>query len=271
MNLFEYDNYKDFVRDHLKTMPRKGHGQYMRIAQVLDIHTTMVTHIFKGKTNLSVEQALKLAEYFAFSELKTDFFVLLVQLERASNNQSRHYFKKQMEILKSRALNLTERLEVKKNLDETDQSIFYSAWYYSAIRLLCAVDDFRSETSIAEKLGLPLSVVARAVEFLLKTGLLKNEGGRFEVGETLTYISRDSRFVNQHHLNWRLKAIEQLSNTSDEELAFTNSIAISKKDFLKIREELVRFLETYKKIGDPSPSEELCFLTVDWRKLAVKD
>ena len=170
MNIFESDNYKRFVREHLKTLPRRGHGQYLRIAKLLNIHTTMVTHIFKGESNLSVEQALKLAEFFALSPLETEYFITLVQHERAANSQSRHYFTKQLETLKGRALNLSERLQIKKVLDESDQAIFYSAWYFSGIRLLTAVHRLQSAEAIAEMIGLPLSTVARALKFLLSTG-----------------------------------------------------------------------------------------------------
>ena len=94
--------------------------------------------------------------------------------------------------------------------------------------------------------GLPHPTVARAVEFLLSTGHLKSENGYYAVGEANTYVGRDSRSVAKHHLNWRLKAIEQLDYIPEVELVFTNSIAISHKDFLKICEHLVTFLETYK-------------------------
>lgn len=269
MNIFEFDNYKKLVRDRLKTFPRRGHGQYLKIAKLLNIHTTMVTHIFKGNANLTIEQALKLSEYFVFSALETDYFVTLIHYERASNKESRSYFERHLGTLRARALNLSERLQAKKSLDERDQAVFYSAWYYSGIRLLCAIHDFRSAEAIAEIVRLPLPTVARAIEFLISTGLLREENGRFVVGETLTYINRDSPLVAKHHLNWRLRAIEQLDHIPDDDLVFTNSIAISKQDFRKIREEIVKLLELYKAIGDPSPSEQLCFLTIDWRKVRL--
>jgi uncharacterized protein (TIGR02147 family) len=267
MSLFDYEDYRRYVRDRLKAMPRRGHGQYRQMALLLDIHTTMVTHIFKGDAHLSVEHALKLAEHFAFSSLETDYFVTLVQLARASNVQSRRYFGKILSDLKTRSLNLAERLQVKKVLDERDQAMFYSAWYFSGIRLLVATGDFRSPEAVAESLGLSMKTVARALEFLLSTDLVRLENGRYRVGEAKTYVTRDSPLVSKHHLNWRLKSIEMLENIPDGDLSFTNSIALSEKDFQKIREEIVKLLETYKEIGDPSPPETVCFLTIDWRHL----
>ena len=106
MNIFGFDNYKEFVRAKVKSMPRKGHGQYLKIAKLLGIHTTMVTHIFKGDSHLSIEQALKLAEHWGSSENETEYFVCLVQFERAANQKSRSYFSKHLEILKDKALRL---------------------------------------------------------------------------------------------------------------------------------------------------------------------
>jgi uncharacterized protein (TIGR02147 family) len=269
MKPFEFEDYKKFVREKLKTFPRGGHGQFLRIAKLLSIHTTMVTHIFKGDSNLSVEQALALADYFALSPLETEHFVTMVQMARASNAQSRAYFRKQMSELKTRALNLSERLQARKSLSEADQAIFYSSWFYSGIRLLIATRDFKGPEEISEVIGLPLVTVARALEFLVSRRLVQQNGGKYEVGETLTYVGRDSPFVNKHHLNWRMKAIQQLDHVPDDELVFTNSIAISEADFQRVREEIVSFLERYKAIGDPSPSERLCFLTIDWRKFRL--
>lgn len=270
MRVFEFDNYKEFVNRLIRTFPKRGHGQFLKISKLLGIHTTMVTHIFKGDSNLSVEQGLKLSEHFGLSELETDFFITLIHLERAANTKSRQYFERQLQVLRTRALNLSERLQVKKSLDERDQAIFYSSWFYSGIRLLCATREFGSTEAISEITGIPIKIVNQVIEFLLSTGLIKEEGGRYVVGETVTYVNRDSPLVTRHHLNWRLKGIEQLDKISDEELVFTNSIAISQKDFLRIREEIVKFLEIYKKIGDPSPAEEVCYLNVDWRKLGTK-
>jgi uncharacterized protein (TIGR02147 family) len=270
MSIFEFENYKLFVRQKIKTFPRRGRGQLLRIAGLLNIHTSMVTHIFKGDSNLSVEQALKLAEYFALNSLETEYFITLVHLARATNKQSRDYFDRQLDTLRSRALNLSERLQAAKNLDEKDQAIFYSAWYFSAIHLLCAIREFKSPNALAEAMDLPLPMVGRAVDFLLTRGLLVEEKGVYKIGQTRTYVSRDSHFVNKHHLNWRLKSVAQLDYVPDDELVFTHAIAVSERDFSRIREEIVRFLEIYKTISEPSPSEKICFLNIDWRRLRVK-
>ena len=136
-------------------------------------------------------------------------------------------------------------------MSNEDQALFYSQWYFSAIRLLTATGEYRSPEAIAEKLDLPVPTVAHALEFLLAVNLLKESSGRYEVGETRTYVGNNSPWVSQHHLNWRLKATQQLTHIANDELVFTNPITVSKKDFQKLRDELVRFIEAFRAVADP--------------------
>src|ERR1039457_3217815 len=89
MKLFEFDNYKEFVRKKLRGTTNKGHGQYSRIAEHLSIHTSMVSQVFGGEKHLTFEQACGICNYFGFTELETDYFIALVQLDRAGTPEAR--------------------------------------------------------------------------------------------------------------------------------------------------------------------------------------
>jgi hypothetical protein len=152
-------------------------------------------------------------------------------------------------------------------LAEKDQAVFYSSWYFSAIRLLIALEGEKSPELIAEKLNLPQSTVNRALDFLISVGLVVEKDGKLEVGEARTYVDRDSLFIARHHSNWRMRTMEQFNHVQAEELVFTNPITVSEKDFLKVREEIIKFIESFRKIADPSPAEILCCLNIDWLKI----
>lgn len=78
-SIFSFDDYKDFVRNRIKTMPRQGHGEMSRIAKALRMHPTRVSHIFNGEMNLTGEQACDLAKHLGLSDLEADYFLALVQ------------------------------------------------------------------------------------------------------------------------------------------------------------------------------------------------
>ena len=58
MVIFEFDSYKDYVKTHVESLPNGGRGEWGRIARAIGVNSTMVSQIFKGPKDLSIEQAL---------------------------------------------------------------------------------------------------------------------------------------------------------------------------------------------------------------------
>ena len=83
-----------------------------------------------------------------------------------------------------------------------------------------------------------------------------------------TYIEAGSPLVFQHHLNWRRRTQEKLENLRPEDLAFTYPVAMSEEDFRLIREKLVQFVEEFKRLSAPSPSQQLYCLNLEWLKIS---
>lgn len=257
-------DYKRFIFELLREMPKGGHGQFRKIAHALGVHTTMVTHIFKGHLHLGAEQSLAMAEFLGLSEFETQYFINLVHLARAGDQRTKKFYAQQLSILKEKTKNLQTRLEVKNALDEADQAIYYSSWIYSAIRLLSAIPRFQSASAIAEELNLPISRIRKALDFLLSRKLCEEQNGKIVYSTTATYLDSRSPLVTRHHVNWRLKVIEQMEKLTQEELAYTYPVVISEEDFPKLREVLIKSIEQFKKIADPSKSEKLYCFNVDW-------
>lgn len=267
MKIYEFSNYKAFIEAYLRALPKKGRGEMSRIAEALDIHTTMVTHVLKGDLHFTLEHALKLAEHWGLSVQETEYFVALVHLERAGDKRAKAFCQKRVDELRDRALNLSFRMEAKNELSEADRARFYSSWIYTYLRLLSATDSYSTAESMAEVSGLPLSVVRGAVEFLLSCGLCLEEKGRLKFGPAKTYIEASSPLVATHHLNWRRKTTERFDQLRQEDLVFTYPVVMAEKDFLVVREKLVQFIEEFRKTVGPSPSEELYCFNLEWLKL----
>src|SRR4051812_288759 len=129
MKVFEFDDYKEYVRSKLRQSPSGGHGQLSRIAELLNIHTSMVSHVFSGTKELSIEQAFGVCRYFGLTELETDYFVALVLSARAGSHEARLKFKKDVDRLKAQAASIKNRVTSERSLTEADNAQFYSHWY----------------------------------------------------------------------------------------------------------------------------------------------
>lgn len=64
--------------------------------------------------------------------------------------------------------------------------------------------------------------------------------------------------------NWREKSIEALNREGHAKLHYTAPMTLSKADAELVREMIVKLLESIDKVIEPSPSEELRCLNIDW-------
>ncbi|MGZ3780824.1 MAG: TIGR02147 family protein [Pseudobdellovibrionaceae bacterium] len=265
MTIWEHSDYKKFIRDWISQQPKQGRGMAANIASTLAIHSTMVSHILNGNSHFTIEQAIRLGKLILnlnANELK--FFVLLVQMGRASNNETREYFLSQVNQEKTKFLNLADRLPPTKTLELKDQALYYSEWYYSGLRLMMALPGDHSISSLARALNLNEELVRKVLDGLIEMGILEHQNGDYKITEAQTYLPRSSPFVNRHHTNWRLKLLSQLGESDENNLHFTNAITLSHKDFFNVRENLVKFIQEFRSTTEPSPPEELACLTIDW-------
>lgn len=267
MDLFEFKNYKQLILSHIQTLPKNGHGQFNRLAQHLRVHSTMISHIFNGDKNLTSDQAYGVCDYFGFTEIQTDYFLLLVEQDKAANHKLKNYYDKKLAEIRKKAQSVSEHLPQDHVFSEEDKATFYSQWYYSGVRLLSAIPEYRKIDAISDYFGLSKKKISEILEFLVRTGLCKVKNGEFIYGPTRTHVEAESPLANRHHINWRLKAIEQLERMEPDELVFTSPVVIEKKDAIKIRKLILEFLQNADRAFEKSGSEELFCLNVDWVRI----
>ncbi len=269
-SLFDFDDYKKYVHEWLLKMPHGGHGQLSRIAKHLSISSVSVSHVFNGVRDLSEEQAVEIAEFFGFSELEGDYFLLLVQLERAGSFKLKARVKTQITKVLVQAQDLKSRLTQDVEMDEAAQSQFYSNWFFSGVSLATSIEGLQSLESISKYLGLSRSKVREVLDFLLIYGLVEERKDGFHIGHKHTHLSAKSLLVSRHHANWRLKALENMNELSPEEIFYTGPMTMSVETMREIRRDIVELIDNVLKKVGPSPSEEIACLNIDWFKVRGK-
>lgn len=259
----DHEDYRSALRARIQSMPSRGHGQLTKIARHLGVHPTLITQILNGAKNLSPEHALLIAEYLGLGEFETETLLLLVELDRAGHHKLKARIHTRLGKLREQNQLPQARMTKHKVLPEQDRALFYSNWFYSAVRLLAGVENYQSVDKIASGLGLERKLVQMTVEFLLRTGLLLQEKGRFRLGPQRAYLPANSALVSRHHTNWRLKAIENFDRLTAQELAFTGPISISRKDFSEAKKILLRALEEISTLVEKSKEEVVGCMNLD--------
>lgn len=267
MNIYEFNDYKKYVNLRMVTLPKKGRGQFLRMANFLSISPVTVSQIFKGDRHLTIEQACDLSEFFGFTSLEEEYFTSLVEYERAGTYKLKKMIDKRLMSLRKNSQELKHRLKHDKRLSEQTKAIFYSEWYYSAIRLMTAVKGYQTPEELSKFMNLPIKRVSEVLQFLVACDLCKEENGLYQIGPNSTHIGSDHPLVMRHHSNWRSKNMEKMNHLSSSELCVTLPCAISEKSIKHIKKELVDAIERITKMIDESPAEVLTCLTIDLFKV----
>ncbi|MGZ3695243.1 MAG: DUF4423 domain-containing protein [Bdellovibrionota bacterium] len=265
MNIFEAKTTSAYVLARIKMLPHKGRGEASRIAKFLGISSTLISQILSGDRQLSPEQGELLVEYLSLRPLEADYFLFLLQHERAGTARLREYWRKKIEKIRNESKILVNRIDRQKVFSESEKAVFYSSPLYSAVRLYTSTRERgRSIEEVAERFSLSRSKVAKIMTFLVETGLVVEEKGYFKMGPQSTHLENGSPHLIKHHSNWRIKAVQYADDLNESELMFTSPASLSKEDFDKLREKMVLFIGEFLKSAQASPAEEIACFNMDF-------
>lgn len=264
-SLYDFKNYKDYLKAHLEDHPAGGHGLRTKLAKAAGCQPAYLTRVLNGEAHLSLAQAQGACEFLGLAETEQHFFLLLIQANRAETRTLADYFWKQIDSIREERANLASRFAVKEGLSEKDKVTYYSRWYFVAIHVLVSIPEFQNKDAIASRLGLPLTTVTEALRFLVSTGMVIERNGRFSVGVTRIHLNRRSPLIDRHHTNWRLHGIDSLDNVEDKNAVhYTSVVSLSQQDLGRVQRLLIDALETYNSIVHDSKDEALACMTLDW-------
>ena len=254
--LFDYLDYKQYLSDFIREKPGKGHGFRTVIAEAVGCRVAFISQVLNQEAHFSLEQAENVNVLLGHTPEESDYFLLIVSFERAGSQRLRERLKRQIERAREKRQILKERVDIKQTLSIQDQAVYYSHWYYAVIHMLLTISQFQTRETIASYVGLPLERVADVLEFFVKRGLAKIEGGRYKPGESRLFLGHDSPNINKHHTNWRLQAMQSLDRNLKSDLHFSGIVSLAVADVVKVKEELIKGVESARAVVRNSPNEE---------------
>lgn len=269
-SLFDYQNYKDYLRDALETRSEKKRGERSRLAAFVGCHTAYVSQVLNGDAHFGLEQGEQINRFLGHSRDQSLYFLLLIQFTRAGTQTLKKIFEEQLRDLKEKQFVLKDRLEFKRTLSREDQATFYSSWHFGAVHVLVSVPGCHTERGISDYLALPVVRVNEILQFLVSVGLVNHKAGHYEIGTTHIHLEHDSPMISKHHVNWRLQAIQSLDRQNPKDLHYSSVITASREDADRIRGALVQAIEEVRAIVKPSKDEEGFCYAVDFFGLRGK-
>ncbi len=263
--LFDYDDYKKYLLNLIAQMAGQGRGYRSKIALAAGCRVAFVSQVLGGDLNFSLEQAEGINSLLNHSSDESDFFLLLVQFGRAGTQVLRNRLNSQITAIREKRLNLKERVDIKTTLDPISQATYYSSWHYAAVHILITIAQYQTKEAIAAYFKVSKKRIAEIIEFLDSVGLIQIDGPQVKSGVARIFLGSDSPMIAKHHTNWRMRAIDSLDQEPTSAVHLSTLLSVSKKDVLRMKEQIIKSIEETRGIARESvPEEELFCFNVDF-------
>ncbi|MBY0315027.1 MAG: TIGR02147 family protein [Bdellovibrionales bacterium] len=265
-----YTNYVTYLNHWIKSNPGGGHGVRKKIAEVLRMQTSYLSQVLSGTVTLKEEYVIPLARYLNLDPLESDYFMALVGMERASSVELRRYYKEITERLRSKLQQAALKGSSTEVRAGEDISEYYSSWHYSAIHMMSLTRPISADYVLTQ-IKISKSKVDRILKFLLANGFVTYEKGLYKYTQKSIHLERNHKWVHQHHINWRLKAIDQMQLDTDKNLHYTSVAVCTAKDAEVIKNRLHETIREIRRTISEAQDEAVYAYSIDFYPLFAED
>ncbi|MGE0171493.1 MAG: DUF4423 domain-containing protein [Oligoflexales bacterium] len=261
--MFDHNDYKAIIAERL-IAHKDQRGYRRKLTDAMGVHTSFLSQAMNSHVHITPDHAACLAEIWGLGEDERDYFITLVHLARSSSKHYQNFLRSKLDGLRAKNKQISSRIASKTFAKEDAEKMlsYYASWHLAATHVLMGVPGFDNAEAIADRLRLPLGIVHQALNQLEGIGFIKKESGKYKVAVDMVHIPPKSPLVFQHHVNWRTYAISRIAMRA-EDTHYTGVMAMSRKDFEKIRETFLAAIEKAHQIAGPSKEEELFCLCFD--------
>lgn len=282
-DVFSYRDYKHYLEAVLAPKDQGGRGTKSELAKFVQCQPAYISQVLNANAQLSPEQAEACTRFLGHTKSEAHFFQLLVMHNRASTRHLKSYYQDQLEQEIEARDKERSKFGVRATLGLPDQARYYSSWHYAAVHVLTAIPGFQTLESIANKLKIEETAASEILAFLVASGILVEKhagvdksGPRktasrksvlYQLGQERIHLERDSPFVAQHHINWRLRSSETAHHPKPEDLRYSSVVTFSEKDKGKIRAILLKAIEEAKAAVRDSGNETIACVSLDFFEL----
>lgn len=241
LNIFDYSNYRDFLRDYYKHSKESNPNfSYRYFSQKAGCSSPNFLHlVIGGNRNLGKDYVPRFSSAMGLGKREQQFFDALVSFNQAKTPEAKRYYLELIHNLK--------RTRVGEPLED-GQYEFLSIWYYPVIREMVSLPHFEeSATWIRARLSGKVTPgqINDAIASMLRLGLLKrNETGKLVQSDanlaTDDEISHSASY--SFHSQMLALAREILGSTPQDKREVSGiTMAISQRQFNEIKSKVQEF------------------------------
>jgi uncharacterized protein (TIGR02147 family) len=267
--VFQASTYRDFLKSTLSGSSGEREGCSMTaLSRKIGVSTSFLSEVLSAKKSLSVELAFRIAVKLNLTDLETQYFCLLVQLDQETDPVFREELGKRLSAINPERAGHDLSVDLFRIIAD---------WYHFAILELTYLPGFRLDAAfIAGRLGITKLEAQAAIERLLRLELLEAQpDGRAR--KVHSYLVSESRVPNRAlrncHKQVLQKAIEALeAQTPEDRLSATDIVPMDSRYLPRIEQLSREFSSAVMRLSERSRTKDSVYaVAVHAFRLTQKD
>jgi uncharacterized protein (TIGR02147 family) len=266
ISVFAFSSYRAFIRAWIESRGQER-GILTQMCEAAECQNAHMTRVLKEQVHLTLDQAFRLSRFLGLNRSESKYFMKLTEHDRAGDPDYRKQLEEEMSALKRAQENFGKRHQLESLSDPKKEALYYSSWHWVAIHYILGIPKYNTPKKIADRLSLTESFVRNSLQVLLEFGLAKRNGDTWSLNSGSIHLPKTSPMNSVQHGNWRTRAVLKSQDTTDNGLHYTTVQAISVEAFEQLKQQLLKSVDEFRKVADPSDSEELICFTLDFFKV----
>ena len=269
MENYNFRDYRLLIKDHYLKLHGKEFGMISKLSKICGCHGPYISRVLKKEADLSLEQANNLCEFFKWSEEYSDFFLLLVQAERAGSIELKARLNRKINRIidsKNRVSKIIEEENLAHNAQNEIEfsSIYYQNCLNALVHMASGLEKIKNVDDLTNLLNFSREEISQCLDFLKKYDVVKQKNGDLFDNRRL-HLSKQSPFLISHHRNWRNRADQNLQKNNPNDIHYTSLFSVNKEDYLNIKNMIVAFIDQSRKVIRSSENEtQIVNLNLDY-------
>lgn len=263
INVFEYSDYRKFLRDWYEACKKAGGSlSYRAFAQRAGLKSiNFLKFVMEGDRNLTEDSIVKFATALKLNKQEQEFFRSLVLYNQAKTSEEKNA--RYQLLLRSRKYSQLKPID-------RDQYEYYSTWYHPAVRELAASPEWDgTPAGIANTLSPAITEAQaeRSITLLERLGFIeKKDDGRWKQSSAIlsTGSELQSHVVHEYH-----KRILDLTKEVMDEVpparrdVSTMTLGIVRERLPQLKKKIQEFRqEILKLVSNDSEPQEVVQLNI---------
>jgi uncharacterized protein (TIGR02147 family) len=262
IEIYRYFKYRDFLKD---SFPSKGMGRGSRaqLAEHLGCQPGFISLVFNEKSDFSLEHADQIANLLNLTDAEKNYFLLLVQKDRAGSVSLRKFLENQIRELQKNNSEIKTKITTSHKLSAEENLKYYQNWILTALHMCTLVPKLRNLNAMVSYLNIPIDQAKEALSVLQELGLVVQNGGDYKSTQKRIHLGEQNLALKKHHINWRMQSINAVDRLKSKNIHYTSVMSISESAFEDIKQILLGAISNTEPIIEKSKDEGVYLLNFD--------